>query len=745
MNPTLEACLQSWSFAPGAMAGLLITAALYLRGGWILRRRGATRPTGAQAAAFLAGLGVVLLALVSPLDTLGGWLLSVHMLQHLLLMILGPILLWAGEPLRVLERGLPRPIIEVWLVPLRRTPWIRHTAESIQRPVVAALIFIGTMWAWHLPGAYEVALNSPAWHHFEHATFVLAGLVFWRPVIEFLQGGRVSRSRRGGRRPARPYWLLPYLFVTDVAGTLLGAILAFSGHVLYPHYSKIPTLTGMSALDDQALAGGLMWVLGSIALLAPLAWIGFRLLAEEGASDGHLRPLQAPRHRVGRESRIAATAKRIGAAVSPLNGLFRGATLHRRTGWRIARATLLLLAAAIVVDGLSGPQVAAMNLAGVLPWVHWRGMAVLGVLLAGNVVCASCPFPLARSTVRRLVRPRWDWPAILQGKWLSAGLLLAFFLAYEVFDLWASPWWTAWLVLGYFAAVAVVDGLFRGGAFCRHACPIGQFHVVESLVRPTTNTVRHGGACGGCHALERRTHQLAAALPIVVRSNPPAAPVLPRERFDLSCLILLFVFAAFANALGMVAPIVQEIDRIAEFIAWPRQVVEAVLFLVAVLIAPAFAIGCAATIERLATGRSFNRADVLGRAAAALLPLGVSMWVAHYSFHLLSGPWSFVPVGERFLADWGVSGGAEPHWRFNCCAPVADWLLKFEILALDFGWLAALYAAYRTAVARGERAGHLVGAWLPWAGLATLLFALGVWIVFQPMEMRGMLSPGSAG
>src|SRR3954452_3196872 len=140
---------------------------------------------------------------------------------------------------------------------------------------------------------------------------------------------------------------------------------------------------------------------------------------------------------------------------------------------------LLGLAAAVVVDGFAGPEAAPMNLAGVLPWVHWRGLLILGLLAVGNVFCTACPFMLPRTLARRWLPGRRAWPRRLRNKWLAVGLLALFVWAYEAFALWDSPWLTAWIVVGYFAAPLVLDGLFRGAPFCKYVCPIGQFNFVQ--------------------------------------------------------------------------------------------------------------------------------------------------------------------------------------------------------------------------------------------------------------------------
>lgn len=783
MDPTLQACLQSWSFDPWLCGGVILAAVIYLRGAQILRRRGGRGPARVQTLAFLAGLATIFIALVSPLDTLADLLLSVHMVQHLLLMVAAPILLWIGQPLRELELGLPRPIVQTWLVPLRNTPLVRGILQFFERPFVGAVAFVVVMWGWHLPGAYELALGSPRWHRIEHASFLAVGLLFWRPVIEFLGDSNRRATRRDARqRPA--YWLLPYLFLTDVAGTLLGAILAFSNHVLYPHYARLPPLAGLSALDDQALAGGLMWVLGSLALLGPLGWIGYWLLLDDHSTraSNELRVIPTPMRANGGVSAARISNSPVPFDLLRVPGL--GNILRSRHARLALRFSMLALAAAIVLDGLTGPQMSAMNLAGVLPWVHWRGVAVLGVLLVGNVVCASCPFTLPRSFLRRHVTPRWEWPRALRNKWLAAVLLATFFLAYEVFDLWASPWWTAWIVLGYFLAVALVDSFFRGAAFCKYVCPIGQFQFVQSLVTPLEIRPRELATCTSCRThdcivgnqrstgcelelfVPRKSSNLDCTLCLACVDACPTANVgliatpplqalstgrlgvstsQPSGRLDLALLLVVFVFGAFANALGMVGPVVQLIDRLANATPLPRQVLEALGFVTVALVVP-LTLLCLTTVVagwRLPALEAWSSTWVRG--CMTLVPIGIGMWVAHYGFHFLSGPWSFVPVGERFFSDWGLTGLPAPDWSFNCCARVADGVLKFEILALDLGLLASLYLAYRVVAQQAASPLSALRAWAPWACLIAMLFSLGIWIVFQPMEMRGMLSAGGAG
>ena len=168
---------------------------------------------------------------------------------------------------------------------------------------------------------------------------------------------------------------------------------------------------------------------------------------------------------------------------------------HARTSMQ---AVLLAVSALILYDGFWGPQLAPKNLAGVLPWVHWRGFVVLALLIAGNLFCMACPFMLPRRLAKKLLPANRPWPKFMRSKWLAIGVLLVFFWAYEAFDLWASPWLTAWVVLTYFVAAFAIDGIFQGAAFCMYVCPIGQFHFVHSMVSPLEVKVRQPAICGTC-------------------------------------------------------------------------------------------------------------------------------------------------------------------------------------------------------------------------------------------------------
>ncbi|MCB0162396.1 MAG: 4Fe-4S binding protein, partial [Caldilineaceae bacterium] len=154
--------------------------------------------------------------------------------------------------------------------------------------------------------------------------------------------------------------------------------------------------------------------------------------------------------------------------------------------------------ALMVVDGLLGSPLAAKNTATVAAWVHYRGFVVLALLLVGNLFCAACPFMLPRTLAKWLGRPTARWPRVLRNKWLAVGALIAIVYSYELFDLWASPWWTAWLIVAYFAVAFVIEALFTRSSFCMYVCPLGTFNFLYSTVSPTKISARSTDVCRTC-------------------------------------------------------------------------------------------------------------------------------------------------------------------------------------------------------------------------------------------------------
>jgi len=293
MNPAFDGFLRSWPYDPWLVAALLLSAAIYVRGWCALRRHDVNRWHGGRLAAFLGGLLAIFAALASPIEPFADLLLQVHMLQHMLLLVVAPPLIWIGAPMLPLLRGLPKPIRSSFLGPILRSPVVRDGVAVLAHPLAAWPLMVAVVWLWHTPRGYELALSDPTWHVVEHASFVVAALLFWFPVVAPF--------------PSRPRWsrwiILPYLILADVQNTVLAAWLTFAGEPIYPHYSQVPRIGGWTALADQQAAGVLMWVPGSIAFLLPVCVIGWRMLAGGATRATQKRPVRSEERRGGKEWR----------------------------------------------------------------------------------------------------------------------------------------------------------------------------------------------------------------------------------------------------------------------------------------------------------------------------------------------------------------------------------------------------------------------------------------------------------
>jgi cytochrome c oxidase assembly factor CtaG len=267
-DSVLPGLLQSWTVEPWVTVPLLLAGVLYLRGWGKLQRGLPRRFTVWRLIAFQTGLLTLFLALASPLHELSELLLQFHMIQHLLLMMVAPPLLLLGAPILPLLRGLPRPVLRHGVGPLFASTALQRLGHFLTHPVVCLAAFTVSNVAWHLPVLYELALGSEFWHYVQHLCFLGTGLLFWWPVIQPWP----SRLRW-------PRWaMIPYLLFADVQNTALSAFLIFSERVLYPTYTAAPRLWEISPLDDQAAAGAIMWVPGSMIFLIPIAVLAIRWL-----------------------------------------------------------------------------------------------------------------------------------------------------------------------------------------------------------------------------------------------------------------------------------------------------------------------------------------------------------------------------------------------------------------------------------------------------------------------------------
>jgi cytochrome c oxidase assembly factor CtaG len=247
----------SWTFSPGALVLLLAATALY-----VVRWRRAEASVG-RLLLFLSGIACVAAAIVSPLDRLAEQLLSMHMVQHVLLLDVAPILVILS-----FTKVLLRPAT-------RRLMPVERAAGVLAHPAFAVLFYTGAMWAWHVPALYDAALESPALHVFEHLTMSAAGGLYWWHVLSPIR----PRMRMTGLGP------VAYMLSTKVLLGILGVVLTFAPESFYAFYEEQPRFWGLSARDDQAIAGAIMTIEQSIVMGVALAYLFVRLLGESDRED----------------------------------------------------------------------------------------------------------------------------------------------------------------------------------------------------------------------------------------------------------------------------------------------------------------------------------------------------------------------------------------------------------------------------------------------------------------------------
>lgn len=250
----------SWSFEPWIVVCMTLSAALYVTGVFRLWRHAAIGRgiSSWQAAAYLGGWLALVLALMTPLDSLGGFLFSAHMVQHETLMLIAAPLLVLGRPLAVWAWGLPfewrRALGHFFHRPAWRGPWLLITG-----PFAAWILHALALWLWHLPSLFEAALANEAIHTSQHITFLFTALLFWWSVL-----AATTRHAKG--------IALLSLFTTFVHTGALGALLTLSRTDWYPSYAATAPLFHLTAVEDQQLGGLVMWIpAGAVYLLSGLA------------------------------------------------------------------------------------------------------------------------------------------------------------------------------------------------------------------------------------------------------------------------------------------------------------------------------------------------------------------------------------------------------------------------------------------------------------------------------------------
>ena len=265
---------------------MVLAAFLYLRGWLHLRSPSVNIIPAWRAGGFLLGLFLIWVAVGSPLAAFDEELLTVHMVQHLLLITIAPPLILVGAPLMPFLHGLPRPFVQSFLGPLFRWPPVQRVGRVLSHPAFCWLAAAAALVGWHVPAAFTVALQSETWHAVEHTCFLGSGFLFWWPVVQPWPGVLT-----------RPRWsILLYLFLATLPCDILSAFLAFCDRVVYPIYLSTPRRFSISVLQDQQCAGALMWTCVTLVYLVAAAILSTRLLAAPSYQEDVLP--QSELHRI---------------------------------------------------------------------------------------------------------------------------------------------------------------------------------------------------------------------------------------------------------------------------------------------------------------------------------------------------------------------------------------------------------------------------------------------------------------
>lgn len=252
MSPEL-----SWSLDPAVLFGVLVLAVLYALG-WRRARGVRHAPSVWRLVLFAAGILTILAALVSPFDSLGDQLMLMHMVQHILLLDIAPILLILG-----LTKVLLRPVT-------RRVQRIERRAGFFAHPAFAVIFYAAILWMWHVPALYDQAQGNSVVHALEHLCFFAAGALYWWHVLSPIR----SRMRLAGLGP------VAYMAGGKLLVGILGIALAFAPHVIYPFYAHQPHYWGLTPLEDQMMAGLVMALEQSVVMGIALVVLFVQMLNE---------------------------------------------------------------------------------------------------------------------------------------------------------------------------------------------------------------------------------------------------------------------------------------------------------------------------------------------------------------------------------------------------------------------------------------------------------------------------------
>jgi cytochrome c oxidase assembly factor CtaG len=311
MSPVVQALFSGWDWRLEIVVVIVALGALYATGWARLRRRSRLDrlATRTRLAAYLAGLAILAASLMSPVDILGGQLFYMHMLQHMLTMMFAVPLLLLANPFPFMLWGMPtrvrRPVSGLFT----RRSLVRRALTAATRPGIVFLAYFTVYLGWHDPALYNLALRRGWVHDIQHIMFFTVAVIFWWLVI-----GAAPRLHR------LPMWARIGLLVGAVPPTMIaGVTIAFAGDVLYTYYETVPRIWGVTALQDQTLAGVIMWIPGSMMfILAALILVAGLLKGRDGQAPDALAGWDSDEAMIapGLENRVVQKRWRDAQAVS---------------------------------------------------------------------------------------------------------------------------------------------------------------------------------------------------------------------------------------------------------------------------------------------------------------------------------------------------------------------------------------------------------------------------------------------
>lgn len=284
MDPVLSAALRSWDLRLEVIIILAAAGIIYSRGWWRLRVRTAARRAIGQAGnrwqaramwrpvVYILGLLLLAVALMSPIDVLSAQMFTMHMIQHLFLVMIVPPLLLLANPLPFMLWGLPKKARLAGGRLFSRRSAFRQVLQKVTGPGVVWLAFVVVYWGWHDPNAYEWALRSGLAHDLEHITFFLVAMLFWWHIVG--AGPKIHR-------PLSAFVRAGYALSAIPVNMLAGIAFVFANEPVYPYYKAMPRLWGLSVMEDQLIAGLIMWVPGSMMFIVAALVIVARWLQTE--------------------------------------------------------------------------------------------------------------------------------------------------------------------------------------------------------------------------------------------------------------------------------------------------------------------------------------------------------------------------------------------------------------------------------------------------------------------------------